>query len=98
MQSAFDAEDDETFAELCEHYGKAEVHKGPTANTFASHDPDGHSLRAQYSGLREISAAKFTVDPTLGARSVVFEESNATAAPPRVDLTAEKPKKRSSPP
>ncbi|KAK3277581.1 hypothetical protein CYMTET_14422 [Cymbomonas tetramitiformis] len=93
MQSAFDEEDDETFAELCEHYGKAEVHKGPTANTFASHAPDGHSLRAQYSGLREISAVKFTVDPALGARSVVFEDSNATAAPPRVELTAEKTKK-----
>ncbi|KAK3267712.1 hypothetical protein CYMTET_23746 [Cymbomonas tetramitiformis] len=70
VHNAFDEEDDETFAELCDHYGKAE-----------------------YSGLREISAVNFTVDPALGARSVVFEDSNATAAPPRVAFTAEKPEK-----
>ncbi|KAK3260511.1 hypothetical protein CYMTET_30533 [Cymbomonas tetramitiformis] len=87
MQNAYDDEDDEAFAELCDHYGKAEVHKGPTANTFASHDDrrsDGHSLRAQYSGLREISAVKFTVDPTLAARSVNFEDSKPADDPPRV--------------
>ncbi|KAK3234315.1 hypothetical protein CYMTET_55416 [Cymbomonas tetramitiformis] len=93
MQSAFDDEDDEAFAKLCDYYGRAEVHKGPTANTFASHDDtrsDGHSLRAQYSGLREISAVKFTVDPPLAARSVVFEDSKPADDPPRVAFTAEK--------
>ncbi|KAK3290082.1 hypothetical protein CYMTET_2550 [Cymbomonas tetramitiformis] len=86
FQSAYDDEDDDAFAELCDTYGKAEVLKGPTANTFASHDDrrsDGHSLRAQYSGLREISAVKFTVDPTLAARSVNFEDSKPADDPPR---------------
>ncbi|KAK3273193.1 hypothetical protein CYMTET_18557 [Cymbomonas tetramitiformis] len=97
FQSAYDDEDDDAFAELCDTYGKAEVLKGPTANTFASHDDyrsDGHSLRAQYSGLREISAVKFTVDPTLAARSVSFEDSKPAddppRDPPRVPFTAEK--------
>ncbi|KAK3252616.1 hypothetical protein CYMTET_38093 [Cymbomonas tetramitiformis] len=87
FQSAYDDEDDDAFAELCDAYGKAEVLKGPTANTFASHNDyrsDGHSLRAQYSGLREISAVKFTVDPTLAARSVNFEDSKPADDPPRV--------------
>ncbi|KAK3267972.1 hypothetical protein CYMTET_23501 [Cymbomonas tetramitiformis] len=93
FHNAFDDKDDDAFAELCDYYGKAEVHKGPTANTFASHDDtrsDGHSLRAQYSGLREISAVKFTVDPPLAARSVVFEDSKPADDPPRVAFTAEK--------
>ncbi len=36
MQNAYDNEDDAAFDDICEHYGKAEVHKGPSASTFPS--------------------------------------------------------------
>ncbi|KAK3288000.1 hypothetical protein CYMTET_4506 [Cymbomonas tetramitiformis] len=36
MQAAYDDEDDDAFCDICDAYGKAEVHKGPSANTFPS--------------------------------------------------------------
>ncbi|KAK3252620.1 hypothetical protein CYMTET_38081 [Cymbomonas tetramitiformis] len=87
VQAAYDDEDDAAFDDICEHYGKAEVHKGPSANTFPSAAEPGRepSLRQQYCGLKELSARRFTyIDPPLGARSVVLEDADDTVAPPRV--------------
>ncbi|KAK3289586.1 hypothetical protein CYMTET_3023 [Cymbomonas tetramitiformis] len=77
MQNAFDDQDDEAFAEICDAYGQAEVLKGPTAKTFPS-SPPGNSLRAQYSGLSTLSAGSCVLEQPLALRSVVFEDCDDT--------------------
>ena len=56
-------------AEICGAYGKAKVLYGLTTESFPT-------------GAREhsLSAGAFVTDQPLGVRSVVFGESNATAA------------------
>ncbi|KAK3287847.1 hypothetical protein CYMTET_4661 [Cymbomonas tetramitiformis] len=88
MQAAYDDEDDDAFCEICDAFGKAEVHKGPSANTFPSaagttvREP---SLRQQYCGLKELSGGRFApIEPTVGAHSFVTKDATVTAAPPVV--------------
>ncbi|KAK3253424.1 hypothetical protein CYMTET_37314 [Cymbomonas tetramitiformis] len=89
MQAAYDDEDDDAFCEICDAYGKAEVHKGPSANTFPSaaattvREP---SLRQQYCGLKELSGGRFApIEPHLGAHSFVTKDATVAAAPPVVN-------------
>ncbi|KAK3251311.1 hypothetical protein CYMTET_39330 [Cymbomonas tetramitiformis] len=94
MQAAYDDEDDAAFDDICDAYGKAEVHKGPSANTFSSTAvPDREpSLRQQYFSLKELSGGRFApIDPPSGAHSLVLKDANVSAAPPRVHVE-EKPK------
>ncbi|KAK3263203.1 hypothetical protein CYMTET_27976 [Cymbomonas tetramitiformis] len=79
FQAAFDDEDDDAFAELCQLHSPPRVRDGPEPLTYPEHASLG--LRAQYAGLVSQSPADSGMSARLAeARSVLSGLRDATAA------------------